>query len=85
MSIVLSENFRALFYAPFYAASATGAFRDQAAHVKQRLHRRIFLVLGIGSTKFARKSASPPTKITRLPAFTSSGVLSITSRPPITI
>ena len=26
MSIVLSENFRALFYAPFYAAQATGAF-----------------------------------------------------------
>jgi len=26
MPIVLSENFRALFYAPFYAAQATGAF-----------------------------------------------------------
>ena len=26
MAIVLSENFRALFYAPFYAAHATGAF-----------------------------------------------------------
>jgi len=28
MPIRLSENFRALFYAPFYAAHATGAFRD---------------------------------------------------------
>ena len=26
MPIVLSENFRALFYAPFYASYATGAF-----------------------------------------------------------
>jgi NitT/TauT family transport system substrate-binding protein len=32
MSIALSENFRALFYAPFYAALATGAF--EAAGVK---------------------------------------------------
>jgi NitT/TauT family transport system substrate-binding protein len=33
MSIVLSENFRALFYAPFYAAYATGAFRDAGVEV----------------------------------------------------
>lgn len=33
MSIVLSENFRALFYAPFYAAHATGAFRDAGVEV----------------------------------------------------
>ena len=31
MSIVLSENFRALFYAPFYATQATGAFRARAS------------------------------------------------------
>ena len=31
--IVLSENFRALFYAPFYAAYATGAFRDAGVEV----------------------------------------------------
>jgi NitT/TauT family transport system substrate-binding protein len=31
--IVLSENFRALFYAPFYAALATGAFRDAGVEV----------------------------------------------------
>lgn len=31
--IVLSENFRALFYAPFYAAHATGAFRDAGVEV----------------------------------------------------
>ena len=34
MSIVLSENFRALFYAPFYSALATGAFRDAGVDVK---------------------------------------------------
>ena len=28
MAIRLSENFRALFYAPFYAAEATGALRS---------------------------------------------------------
>jgi NitT/TauT family transport system substrate-binding protein len=33
MSIVLSENFRALFYAPFYAAQATGAFADAGVEV----------------------------------------------------
>lgn len=33
MPIVLSENFRALFYAPFYAAHATGAFRDAGVEV----------------------------------------------------
>jgi len=33
MPIVLSENFRALFYAPFYAAQATGAFRDAGVEV----------------------------------------------------
>jgi NitT/TauT family transport system substrate-binding protein len=31
--IVLSENFHALFYAPFYAAHATGAFRDAGVEV----------------------------------------------------
>lgn len=34
--IVLSENFRALFYAPFYAAYATGAFRDAGVEVALR-------------------------------------------------
>jgi NitT/TauT family transport system substrate-binding protein len=34
--IVLSENFRALFYAPFYAAHATGAFRDAGVEVVLR-------------------------------------------------
>jgi NitT/TauT family transport system substrate-binding protein len=34
--IVLSENFRALFYAPFYAACATGAFRDAGVEVTLR-------------------------------------------------
>jgi NitT/TauT family transport system substrate-binding protein len=33
MPIVLSENFRALFYAPFYAAHATGAFSDAGVEV----------------------------------------------------
>ena len=33
MAIVLSENFRALFYAPFYAAHATGAFVDAGVEV----------------------------------------------------
>lgn len=36
MPIVLSENFRALFYAPFYAAYATGAFRDAGVEVALR-------------------------------------------------
>lgn len=34
MAIRLSENFRALFYAPFYAAEATGAFRDAGVEVE---------------------------------------------------
>lgn len=34
MTIRLSENFRALFYAPFYAAEATGAFRDAGVAVE---------------------------------------------------
>ena len=34
MSIRLSENFRALFYAPFYAAYVTGAFRDAGVEVE---------------------------------------------------
>lgn len=34
--IILSENFRALFYAPFYAAHATGAFRDAGVEVTLR-------------------------------------------------
>jgi NitT/TauT family transport system substrate-binding protein len=34
--IVLSENFRALFYAPFYAAYASGAFRDAGVEVVLR-------------------------------------------------
>ncbi len=33
MTIRLSESFRALFYAPFYAAEATGAFRDAGVDV----------------------------------------------------
>ena len=36
MSVVLSENFRALFYAPFYSALATGAFRDAGVDVTLR-------------------------------------------------
>ncbi len=36
MSIVLSENFRALFYAPFYAAYETGAFREAGVEVVLR-------------------------------------------------
>jgi NitT/TauT family transport system substrate-binding protein len=34
MAIRLSENFRALFYAPFYAAEATGAFKDAGVEVE---------------------------------------------------
>jgi len=34
MPIRLSENFRALFYAPFYAAHATGAFADAGVEVE---------------------------------------------------
>ena len=33
MAIRLSENFRALFYAPFYAAEANGAFREAGVEV----------------------------------------------------
>jgi NitT/TauT family transport system substrate-binding protein len=36
MTIRLSENFRALFYAPFYAAEATGAFRQAGVEVALR-------------------------------------------------
>jgi NitT/TauT family transport system substrate-binding protein len=36
VSIVLSENFRALFYAPFYAAYARGAFGDAGVDVVLR-------------------------------------------------
>ena len=36
MTIVLSENFRALFYAPFYAAHASGAFRRAGIEVELR-------------------------------------------------
>lgn len=36
MPIVLSENFRALFYAPFYAAYATGAFARAGVEVEFR-------------------------------------------------
>ena len=36
MAIVLSENFRALFYAPFYAAHATGAFTRAGVEVELR-------------------------------------------------
>ncbi len=35
--ITLSENFRALFYAPFYAAHATGAYARQGVEVDFRL------------------------------------------------
>src|SRR5690242_16708607 len=33
MAIRLSENFRALFYAPFYAAEASGAFKEAGVEV----------------------------------------------------
>lgn len=36
MPIVLSENFRALFYAPFYASHATGAFERAGVEVEFR-------------------------------------------------
>ena len=36
MPIVLSENFRAVFYAPFYAALSTGAFRATGVEVVLR-------------------------------------------------
>ncbi|WP_421995264.1 ABC transporter substrate-binding protein [Reyranella sp.] len=36
MALRLSENFRALFYAPFYAAEATGAFKDAGIAVALR-------------------------------------------------
>lgn len=36
MTLRLSENFRALFYAPFYAAEATGHFRDAGIEVALR-------------------------------------------------
>ena len=34
MTIRLSENFRALFYAPFYSAVATGAFKEEGVDVE---------------------------------------------------
>ena len=34
--ITLSESFRALFYAPFYAAYATGAYAQQGVEVDLR-------------------------------------------------
>lgn len=36
MAVLLSENFRALFYAPFYAAVATGAFERAGVEVELR-------------------------------------------------
>lgn len=36
MPIILSENFRALFYAPFYAAQAIGAFQEAGVQVTLR-------------------------------------------------
>jgi NitT/TauT family transport system substrate-binding protein len=36
MAIILSENFRALFYAPFYAAHASGAFKRAGVEVELR-------------------------------------------------
>lgn len=36
MAVLLSENFRALFYAPFYAAVATGAFERAGVDVELR-------------------------------------------------
>jgi NitT/TauT family transport system substrate-binding protein len=36
MTIRLSENFRALFYSPFYAAEATGAFKEAGVEVALR-------------------------------------------------
>ncbi|WP_422033833.1 ABC transporter substrate-binding protein [Reyranella sp.] len=36
MTIILSENFRALFYAPFYAAHASGAFKRAGVEVELR-------------------------------------------------
>ncbi len=35
--ITLSENFRALFYTPFYAAQATGAYARQGVEIDLRL------------------------------------------------
>lgn len=34
--ITLSENFRALFYTPFYAAHATGAYEAEKVDVRLR-------------------------------------------------
>lgn len=39
MPIILSENFRALFYAPFYASQATGAFARAGVEVEFRTSR----------------------------------------------
>ena len=35
--ITLSENFRALFYTPFYAAQAIGAYAEQGVEIALRL------------------------------------------------
>jgi NitT/TauT family transport system substrate-binding protein len=35
--IILSENFRALFYTPFYAAQATGAYKQEGVDIDLRL------------------------------------------------
>ena len=42
MAIRLSENFRALFYAPFYAAEATGAAASVMATASYGWRRRPF-------------------------------------------
>jgi NitT/TauT family transport system substrate-binding protein len=34
MRVVLIENFRALFYAPFYAACALGAYEEEGLEVE---------------------------------------------------
>ena len=37
--ITLSENFRALFYTPFYAAHATGAYASLRRTIAERVHK----------------------------------------------
>ena len=39
--IILSENFRALFYTPFYAAQATGAYAKEGVEVEFRVDPRL--------------------------------------------
>ena len=36
MPITLIENFRAVFYAPFYAAFALGAYEDEGVEVEHK-------------------------------------------------